>query len=290
MKNFTITDIERFTGIKAHTIRVWERRYNTITPLRTGGNFRVYTLAELEKLLCISLLIKSGHRISDVCCLDLCALESKIENASSENLLWQKAINKLFVFMHGMQPELFENVLDKVLSQTSIDNVIENIIYPFLINTGLLWCGNKSCEEHLAVTTIRKKLILAIESNSPVNNSNKTVLLFLPDNKQLDLGLIYTNYYLKRRGIKVMYLGNDISPQNLENIFEIFTPEFAFTYLPQNKNYPTSKWAATLNTLAPGSKLIIGNYPEQGSGAFHENIISMDFMSALDYLHTSITN
>ena len=158
-KIFTIKDLERFSGIKANTLRVWERRYALLTPVRTATNFRVYTLGELKKVLDIALLTKNGHRISGLSKIHPTALEDKIGLLSNDHNKWQKAINDLTINMYTVEPESFEWVLDELLLLWPIEIVVEKIIYPFLHLTRLLWIGNKLCEEHLVVTAIRKKLI-----------------------------------------------------------------------------------------------------------------------------------
>ena len=289
MKNFTINDLERFSGIKAHTLRVWERRYALVKPIRSPGNFRLYTLDELKKILNIALLKKNGYRISVLSKIKARDIEDKIEQLSSDNIKWQKAINDLTINMYTLQPESFEWVLDELLLHWPIDILVEKIIFPFLNLTHLLWTGNKLSEEHLVVTAIRKKLIFAIESAGLISTRNEPVLLFLPDRKQLDLGLLYCNYYLKRRGIKILYLGNDVTIQNLKSIFHELTLSYLFTYLPQNHLFDTAQLLQYMKLYAPGCKLLIGKYCSEPIDYIHdENLMYMDFANALKFLHKSI--
>ncbi len=289
MKNFTINDLERFSGIKAHTLRIWERRYALVTPIRSAGNFRLYTLDELKKILNIALLKKNGYRISvlsKICAEDI---ENKIEQLSTDYIKWQKAINDLTINMYTLEPESFEWVLDELLLLWPIDILVEKIIFPFLNITNLLWTGNKLSEEHLVVTAIRKKLIFAIESCGLISNKDKTVLLFLPDRKQLDLGLLYSNYFLKRRGIRVLYLGNDVTIQNLKSIFHELSLSYLFTYLPQHHLFDTKELLECMSQYAPGCILIIGKYSyEPIENTYAENLIYMDFTNALEFLHKSV--
>jgi len=288
MKNFTINDLERFSGIKAHTLRIWERRYSLVQPIRSPGNFRLYTLEELKKILNVALLKKNGYRISVLSKIDSKNIEHKIEHLSNDYIKWQKAVNDLTINMYTKEPESFEWVLDELLLNWPIEILIEKIIFPFLTITRLLWTGNKLSEEHLVVTAIRKKLIFAIESSVLISNRAKTVLLFLPDSKQLDLGLLYTNYYLKRRGINVLYLGSDVTIQNLKSIFHALHLSYLFTYLPQNHSFPIEKLLQCMSLYAPDSKLIIGKYFDEHEYIKCENIVYLDFINALDFLHKSV--
>ncbi len=289
MKNFTINDLERFSGIKAHTLRIWERRYSLVNPGRSAGNFRLYTLEELKKILNIALLQKNGYRISVLSKIGTEEIEDKIEHLSNDYIKWQRAINDLTINMYTLDPESFEWVLDELLLNWPIDILVEKIIFPFLKITRLLWIGNKLSEEHVVVTAIRKKLIFAIESADFISSKNNSVLLFLPDRKQLDLGLLYSNYYLKRRGVKVLYLGNDVTIQNLKSVFHALPTSYLFTYLPQNTSFDIEHLLECMSMYAPGSKLIIGKYFDELSDKFNnENLIHMDFTSALDLLHKSV--
>ena len=286
LKSFTINDLERFSGVKAHTIRVWERRYALLKPIRSPGNFRLYTLDELKKILNIALLKKNGYRISGLSKFPDTDLEDKVGLLSNENNKWQKAINDLTINIYTLEPESFEWVLNQLLLNWSIEILIEKIIFPFLKITRLLWIGNKLCEEHLVVTAIRKKLILAIESVGAIAKGDKTVLLFLPDAKQLDLGLLYSNYFLKRRGVHVLYMGTDVTIQNLKSIFHVHPPTYVFTYLQQNNQFPIGQLLECMNLYAPDAKLLIGEYScEHTSPIFSGNLVQMNYAEALDFLH-----
>lgn len=284
IKNFTISDLERFSGIKAHTLRVWERRYATINPLRSGGNCRLYSLDELNKVLNISLLNNNGYRISVLSKTSSEEIETKVRRISFDPVKWQKAINDLTINMYAMEPGSFDKMLDELLLIWPVDSLIEKIIYPFLSITGLLWRGNKLPEEHLVVTSIRRKLIFAIESSNFKKCSNKTVLLFLPGRDQLDLGLLYSNYFLTSRGIKVLYMGNDVSPENLKTILHKSYISCLFTYLPLAHSFPVPQLTEYLHLNVPGCKLVIGGYDYPVSNIVQGNLLHQEFKSALDSL------
>jgi hypothetical protein len=138
------------------------------------------------------------------------------------------------------------------------------------------------------VTAIRKKLILAIESAGLIAKGDKTVLLFLSDAKQLDLGLLYSNYFLKRRGVHVLYMGTDVTIQNLKSILHVQTPTFVFTYLQQNNHFPIGQLLECMNLYAHDAKLIIGEYfSEYTTPFFSGNLIQMNYSVALDFLNAN---
>jgi DNA-binding transcriptional MerR regulator len=287
-KNFTINDLERHSGIKAHTLRAWERRYSLLHPTRTAGNLRLYRIDELKLIMNISLLTKNGYRISWLSSIHTNEIEDKVLLLSDDKDQWQHAVYNLTICMYNGEPEAFEDLLDKLLLTWKIEILIEKILFPFLKTTGLLWIGHKLCEEHLVVTAVRKKLILGIETLNLKSKGEKTVLLFLPDTKQLDLGLLYANFFLKRRGTRIIYLGNDITIQNLNSICSVYAPTYLFTYLPENHHFPVQQLLHCINQNARYAKFIIGNYSEYLSApTFSDNLIQMSYSEALEFLCAS---
>jgi len=284
LKNFTINDLERFSGVKAHTLRIWERRYSLLHPTRTPGNLRLYTVDELKKLLNISLLKNNGYQISKLSKIQASEIDLNIGKLSNEYSKCQKAINELTINMYTSEPASFEKVLDKLLLKWPVDILVEKIIFPFLNITGLLFMGKREFEQHLVVVAVRKKLILAIETTRQISTSTKTVLLFLPDSKQLDIGLLYCNFFLKSRGVQVLYLGTEITIQNLKIVLQVHPPEYVFTYLPENHHYPLHILLEDMSAFAPGSRLIIGGYTLDKVPVFKENLVQLNYTNALEYL------
>jgi hypothetical protein len=136
------------------------------------------------------------------------------------------------------------------------------------------------------VTAIRKKLILAIETLTITVKSNKRVLLFLPDTKQLDLGLLYGNYYLKRRGVQIIYLGNDITIQNLKTFFYVYTPAYLFTYLPNNNRVLIKELLDCISLYDGDTKLVIGEYSlNKDHRSSNDKLIQINYEQALDFLY-----
>lgn len=284
MRNFTINDLERFTGVKAHTLRIWERRYDILQPNRTPGNFRLYTVDQLKKILNIALLNKNGYKISQLSKITEDVVETTITALSKDQNKWQKSINELTICMYSPDPGCFEQVLDQLFLTWPIDVIMEQIIFPFLNTTELLWTAHKKYEEHIVVTSIRKKLFLAIETLPDTSKSNDSILLFLPDNKQLDLGLLYCNYYLKRRGMNVIYFGTEVPIQHLQRYLTLHSPKYIFTYLPQITHFPTKQLLECMEQHAPDAKFIIGEYANDRPPVSNANLMQMNYAEALEYL------
>ena len=286
---FTINDLERFTEVKAHTIRIWERRYGLIQPNRSKSNYRLYSLEELKRILDIALLNHAGYRISQLAKFPPNVIEHIISKLISELQNQKRVINILTIKMYSLQldPYAFELFIDKLLQSWPIGILTEKILLPFLKTTGLLCLGHKLYEEHLVVTAIRKKLILAIESVSFIKkNNSKAVLLFLPDAEQLDLGLLYAHYFLKSRGVQVLYLGIDVTIQNIKIILEVQPPAFIFTYFTSNCNVYKTALLKCIQAYSSDTKLIIGNYLSPiCDTSYNQNMVHLKFDQALDFLH-----
>lgn len=285
MKKFSIKDLEHLSGIKAHTLRVWEHRYNFIKPQRTGANFRYYTVAELKQLLGLNLLNRNGHKISQLATLPSDEIESRINLLSSDEDRKQRVLNDLLIGMYSLDTAGFEQGLDNAFEGWTIQEAMEDIIFVFLKKIGLLWSGNRLTEEHFVVTSIRKKMMAAINITVPAMRKDRTVLLFLPEGRQLDLGLLYSHYLLKHHGLRVLDMGSDVSVSNLKAVFTRIKPDYIFTYLPERSRFRVEDLLPIVEDEAPQAKLIVATYAHPYPKiTAHQQLITMDYDQALDYM------
>lgn len=285
MKLFTIRDLERFSGIRAHTLRTWELRYNLPKPQRSEGNSRTYSLAELQTILHLAILNRNGYRISQLSAFSPATIESKIQALPGEDNRQLKAVADLLVYMYSLDIPAFEGVLNDCFSTMPLQSVLQHIVYSFLVKTNLFWQGNRLAEEHLVVTAIRKKIILAIENTDTPALREKTVLLFLDGNRQLDLALLYTNYILKSLGVQVIYLGNDISVPNLEVILNIHKPDLLYTYMSKCSHCYLHQLGSLISERLPGARLIVSQQSETILRPHSaQNVVFLDYESALQLL------
>ena len=233
MNAFTIKDLENLSGIKAHTIRIWEQRYAFIKPQRTQTNIRYYTNEELKKILNISLLNKYGYKISHINKMSATEIQEKIISLSNLQAQQERIVNDMIQFMVDMNIDAFEDVLDNYITARGFDKAITQIIFPFLERIGILWVTDhiNPAQEHLVTNLIRQKLIAGIETVFTHISTNKLVLLFLPEGEHHELGLLYTCYLLKSRGIKTLYLGADVPITDLEFVTKFKKPDYLYTHL-----------------------------------------------------------
>jgi DNA-binding transcriptional MerR regulator len=213
MANYTIKDLENFTGVKAHTIRIWEKRYNVVTPKRTPTNIRFYDDDDLKKLLNVSILNRHGVKISHIINLEDEALNEKILNLTQTNSDLQNHIESLVVAMIDLDESKFEKIFTTAVINLGFEEAVLHVLYPFFEKVGILWqigTVNPS-QEHFISNLIRQKLIVAIDGLiQQMNEKTKTFLLFLPEGEYHELGLLFSYYIIKKNGHKVVYLGNSV--------------------------------------------------------------------------------
>mgnify|MGYP000887909192 FL=1 len=215
---FTIQDFEILTGIKAHTIRIWEKRYNLLSPSRINRNVRVYSLSDLQKILNISLLYKNNYKISKIAKLSVDLLSKEAKTVALSDFSNNYEINSLLLCMYTFDENLFQNTYLKLLEKHSFIEIFSDTYIPLLNHLGLLWQTDsiKPAHEHFISNLIYQKIALNISALPNVETSNEPVnVLFLPFGEIHDLGLFFLNYYLKLKGKKTVYLGKSIPFDNL---------------------------------------------------------------------------
>lgn len=233
MHSFTIKDLENLSGIKAHTIRIWEPRYQFLKPSRTETNIRYYSCDELKRLLNIALLNKYGFKISHIDKMGEAELRDKILSLSGPEALQERIVNDLIQSMIDLDMGKLENSLDKYIQAKGVERAITQIIFPFLEKIGVLWLTNhiNPAQEHLVTNIIRQKLIVGIEEVNSSLRVDKTVLLFLPEGEHHEIGLLFVCYLLKSRGVSVIYLGANIPLNDVEYVVKLKKPDYLFSHL-----------------------------------------------------------
>lgn len=237
MSFYQISDLEQLTGIKAHTIRIWEKRYNLIEPHRSETNIRFYDDQQLIKILNVSTLINQGFKISIIAKLSLTEIEKNISSISlSENTATNDIfVNDLTIAMLQLNEINFEKSISNAILKFGVFDAMVTVIYPFLNKVGLLWNINKVMpfQEHFASNLIKQKLHSLIE-NLPHKKSKFTYLLFLPENEYHEIGLLFSNYILRVKGIRTVYLGQNIPYQNIETAILDINPTHLVTMIISN--------------------------------------------------------
>ena len=222
MNAFTIKDLENLSGIKAHTIRIWEQRYGFLKPQRTATNIRYYSSEELKTILNVALLNKYGFKVSHIDKMQPQEIREKILSLSDVVAMQERFVNDLMQAMVDLDMDLFEKTLANYINAKGIERTITQIIFPFLEKIGILWLTGHiiPAQEHLVSNIIRQKIIVAIDKAESPLVADKTALLFLPEAEHHELGLLFLNFILKSRGIKTIYLGANVPLKDIDFIFE----------------------------------------------------------------------
>ncbi len=222
MRTYSIKELENYSGTKAHTIRIWEQRYNLLSPKRTPTGIRYYNDDDLKKILAIAVLLKSGYKISKVAKLtkDELNLElSKIEeNNIDDNTKYEKYINSLLASGILFNEKEFNYHFNKAQELFDLLEIYENIIYPLLMKIGAMWGKDdmNPIQEHFISNLIRQKILKAIdELDEPI--SKREIILFLPEKETHEIGLLIANFILKKEGLKTYYFGQQTPVKNLVN-------------------------------------------------------------------------
>ncbi len=233
MNAFTIKDLENLSGIKAHTIRIWEQRYNFLKPQRTTTNIRYYSNDELKTVLNIALLNKYGFKISHIDRMQATEIQERVLSLDDPNAILEKVVNELVQEMVNLDMDAFERIIAVYITEKGIERAITQIIFPFLEKIGILWqTGHiNPAQEHLVTNIIRQKLIVAIETTVSRIKMEKTFLLFLPEGEHHELGLLYIYYLLKSRGANAIYLGANVPLKDVEYVVKLKKPDIVFIHL-----------------------------------------------------------
>ncbi len=260
MHSFTIKDLENLSGIKAHTIRIWEQRYQFLKPARTNTNIRYYTCDELKRLLNIALLNKYGYKISHIDKMCDTELSEKILALSGAEALQERIVNDLIQSMVDLDMEKLEDSLDRYIHNKGIERTITQIIFPFLQKIGVLWQTNhiNPAQEHLVTNIVRQKLIVGIESVSTSLKVDKTVLLFLPEGEYHEIGLLFVYYLMKSRGVSVIYLGANVPLADVEYVARLKKPDYMFSHLTSvAQKFNFDKFISSVTKKFGGIQMII---------------------------------
>jgi DNA-binding transcriptional MerR regulator len=260
MSVYTIKDLENLTGVKAHTIRIWEQRYTFLKPQRTETNIRYYGNDELKSILNITLLNKYGFKISHIDKMSPDEIKEKLLTLTNQQAQQERIINDLIKKMLDLDINEFEKILDQYILSKGIERTINQIIFPYMEKIGILWVTSYvvPAQEHLVTNLIRQKIIVGIEAAKPTFINPKTVLLFLPEGEYHELGLLFINYLLKTRSIQTYYLGTNVPLEDIEFVVKLKKPDYIYSHLTSVANaFSFERFLINVLKKANGTPVII---------------------------------
>ncbi|MBK6967156.1 MAG: MerR family transcriptional regulator [Bacteroidales bacterium] len=264
MIQYSIKDLEQLTGIKAHTIRIWEKRYQLIEPERTSTNIRFYSDNDLKKLLNVSTLNRNGLKISSIVTMNNDEINERIMEISDTSHDSDNQIEQMIVAMIDLDEQRFERVLSTSVIKIGFDETVIKVLYPFFEKIGLLWQIGTiyPAQEHFVSNLIRQKLIIAIDGQSGNSKpASKTFLIFLPSNEWHELGLLFYSYLVKKAGFRVIYLGQSVPFEDLIEVSLKHRIDYLFTSVTTPltlKKY--SEYIHQLSLAFPDRSIFVSGY------------------------------
>jgi methanogenic corrinoid protein MtbC1 len=231
---FSIKDLENLTGIKAHTIRIWEKRYNLLQPKRTDTNIRYYDLASFQKLLNVSYLNNNGYKISKIAKMEEHKIPILVREIATESNMEVHAINAFKLAMLNFDQGLFYNTYESLLREKDFGEIFYDIFIPLLTEIGLLWQTDTitPSHEHFLTSLIRQKILINTEKiqSKQINKSKKTFVLYLPENEIHELGLMFINYQLVEKGYQSIFLGMSVPADSLADLKKYYDEIIYISY------------------------------------------------------------
>jgi len=232
MGRYSIKDLERLSGIKAHTLRIWEKRYNLFEPDRTETNIRFYSDENLKKLLNVTMLSNNGTKISKIVLLDDVQLKQAVSEIEDEDLVKQKRIDDLIFPMLRFEENHINSLLESYYKEMGVERTFTDVLYPFMEKIGILWLTDEvdPAQEHFMTHIIRQKLSAAIDALPSNPESAKKVILFLPEGEYHELGLLFFAYLYKKKGVRVYYFGQSAPIAQIREAAKVIQPNWVLTY------------------------------------------------------------
>jgi MerR family transcriptional regulator, light-induced transcriptional regulator len=267
MASYSIKDLEELSGIKAHTIRIWEKRYGIIIPERTTTNIRLYSDEDLKKLLNVSILNRHGLKISHLAKLSYNDLKEKVIHVSRETSDSEIQIENMMISMLELDEWKFNKILSNSIIKIGFEETVVNIMQPFFERIGLLWQTGSinPAQEHFVSNLFRQKLIVAIDGQEPVHGNDKeSFILFLHEDEMHELGLLFYNYLLRKNGFQTIYLGQSVPFDDLLKIASIRNAgHLMTTFTTGIKENSLRDYLVRLANAFPGQTIFFTGYQAQ---------------------------
>lgn len=281
MSSYSIKDLEQLSGIKAHTLRIWEQRYNLLSPKRTDTNIRFYDDQDLKLILNVALLNDNGVKISKIASMDSTEIREEVMKLTERSLTHDDQIHALTICMIEMDEDRFDKILSTNIIKLGFEQTMMNIIYPFMSKIGVLWQTGaiNPAQEHFISNLVRQKLIVAIDGQI-AKGGGKKFLLFLPEGELHETSMLFASYLIKNKGHKVIYLGQSTPYEDLLSVYNLHQPEYLLTVITTS---PSSDYVQEyLNSLSkrfPDAQILVTGYQVIGQDlVFPANVRLLNYI------------
>lgn len=260
---YSIKDMENLSGVKAHTIRIWEKRYGIVEPKRTPTNIRYYTDEDLRHLLNVCFLYRNGYKISKIAKLSNEDIKHKVAKYSKLDIAFEDELDALLLFILQFDAYHFNQVLDSHIKQNGLIETMKEVIYPLLDKLSVAWLTGSFQQSHESFVTqvIKSKILHATEQLEEENNFSPCYLIYLPKGEKQELSLVYLHYLLKFNNCKVINLGLDVEQQDLRLAIDSIKPEYIFTIINEEmENISLQNYVNELCSVNDNSTILITGY------------------------------
>lgn len=266
MAVYSISDLEKLSGVKAHTLRIWEQRYGIIEPKRTDTNIRYYEDDDLKFILNVALLNRNGVKISKIAQMSRQDIADKVAAISGgAHSQGEDQLDALTIAMIEMDEYKFDRIVVASINQIGFERSMLEVIYPFLEKLSILWLtGSISpVQENFISYLIRQKLIVAMDKEPlplPGQYAPKFVV-YLPQGERQELSILFMSYLLKARGMQVLYLGQDITISDLKDVYHIQRPDYIFTMITETfARESVQQYVDRLSNGFPDVQILLSGY------------------------------
>lgn len=259
MTLYSIKDLEYLSGIKAHTIRIWEKRYGLLDPNRTETNIRSYSDDDVRKILNVALLVKNGYKISNVATFDNSKIQTEVLRINNNSNDPDKSIDQLVFYTLNFEVFEFERFLDKTILKNGFSRTMQNVIFPFFERVGILWQTGSifAAHEHFVSNLIRNRLIREI-GKFQIQESAPKALFFLRENEMHEIGLLYSNFLAAESGLHCIYLGQSLPFADLANLVVNSNFDFVVTSFVNAIEKPElEQYLANLSFVFNRNKILV---------------------------------
>lgn len=291
---YSIKDLEKLSGIKAHTLRIWEKRYAILMPKRTDTNIRYYEDADLQKVLNIALLRKKGYKISKIAALTESDITRLTAELSEVDVAFEDHIDALTMAMFELNEYKFNKILDHYIDQNGFAHTMEEVIYPFLEKLSMMWMAGsiKSAHESFITYFIRRKCIAAIDNIKHSHyDQGPSFVIYLAEKETHELSLLYIHYLLKKQGVEVINLGMSVPLIDLVDTCNIKKPDYIFTMINDSYSHGTLQgYLDDILKYSNNSKLVISGYQTVANKIeSHERLLQLNSIEEIKLLIDEIT-
>jgi len=279
--NYSIKDLEHLSGIKAHTLRIWEQRYAIINPKRTDTNIRFYDQEDLKLVLNVSLLKDNGYKISKIAKMSKEEMTEVVWEVSEKISSHTDQIHALTLSMIDMDEQRFEKIIASNTMKLGFERTMLNVIYPFLSKIGIMWITDSinPAQEHFMSHLIRQKLIVAIDSlYTQITDDSKKYMLFLPDGELHEISLLFANLLVRSRNNRTIYLGQSMPFHDLDIAYELYKPDYLLTILTsRHSDISPEDYLNKLSEKYPDTQILVSGSQVTGQDLkLNDNIIQVN--------------